>query len=192
MATRVEERSTMSESVSQEVSYLCGLARTGCQCAVHFVAPAVGDAPDGAGCPGAGDETSLGADVVDTLVRRLWIDVGVVRGRALLGTERFGAHGPRRLASPAGYRYGLPGCIGHCTRAAPRGVRPGDEGFRLRRARALLAHRPSPRPLRHGTPGAAQPADPAGWPHVHGPGPGLEPNGERIEPRRPLVAGRSL
>lgn len=187
MATTVEERSAMSESVSQGVSHLLRLARSGCKSAVCFVALAVGDEQVVAVYPGAEDATSLGADIVDDLVRRLWIDPGVAQGRALLRTVRLGAGpavSPRRLAVaavPLGASPGAP--YGFLGVADPEVKAFGFAELQLLSpiAQRLTSYVAARQALRgQAGPAVRQVAD--------DPGPPPAPDRERVEPHAPAAA----
>jgi hypothetical protein len=184
MATRVEERSAVSERVSQGVSHLLRMARTGCKSAVCFVALAVGDEHVDAAYPGADDETSLGADVVNDLVRRLWLDPGVAGGRAVLRTVRLGG-GPapsrQRLAVatvPLGTSAGTP--YGFLGVADPEVKAFGFAELELLSpiAQRLTSYVEARQALR----GQAGPAE-------DDPGPRPAPDGERLEPQAPAACG---
>ncbi|MGC8471854.1 MAG: hypothetical protein ACP5PM_06135 [Acidimicrobiales bacterium] len=84
----------MSGSLGGGSTHLLRMARTGCKSAVSFVALAAGDHVATAIYPIASDEAPLGEEVVDDLVRQLWLDPAVARHKALLRSVRVAGHQP--------------------------------------------------------------------------------------------------
>lgn len=93
----------MRESLGGGTTHLLRMARTGCQSAVSFVAlVAEADVTKGdvatAVYPAPSEEAPLREEVIDDLVRQLWLDPGVARHKALLRTVRVAS---RQLGEPS-------------------------------------------------------------------------------------------
>ncbi|MDA8316724.1 MAG: hypothetical protein M0010_16375 [Actinomycetota bacterium] len=84
----------MSGSLGGGSTHLLRMARTGCKSAVSFVALVAGDHVATAIYPIASDEAPFGEEVVDDLVRQLWLDPAIARRKALLRSVRVGGHQP--------------------------------------------------------------------------------------------------
>jgi len=81
----IGEQLTMGESLSGGTTNLLRMARSGCRSAVAFVALTLGDqAFATAMYPMPPDKASLGADIVDQVVRQLWLDPALGQGNALV------------------------------------------------------------------------------------------------------------
>lgn len=96
----------MQDSLSGGTTHLLRMARSGCQSAVSFVALSLGDQSFATAMyPTTPDDESFGAAEVDDLVRQLWLDSGLGRGKALVRTVHLGGRAPggttRRLAVAA-------------------------------------------------------------------------------------------
>jgi len=93
-----EEQLTMSEALGGGTTHLLRMARTGCQSAVSFVALVAGDDVATAVYPAPSEDAAVREEVIDDLVRQLWLDPGVARHKALLRTVRVAS---RQLGEPS-------------------------------------------------------------------------------------------
>lgn len=87
----------MQESLSGGTTNLLRMARSGCQSAVAFVALALDDQSFATAVyPASADEQYLSGNEVDDVVRQLWLDPGLGRGKALVRPVRLGGSAPER------------------------------------------------------------------------------------------------
>lgn len=94
------EQLAMGESLSGGTTNLLRMARSGCRSAVAFVALTLGDqAFATAMYPMPPDKASLGADVVDHIVRQLWLDPALGLGNALVRNVWVTGRGPNAPAA---------------------------------------------------------------------------------------------
>jgi hypothetical protein len=90
----------MVENLSGGTTNLLRMARSGCQSAVAFVALALGDQTFAtATYPSELGKGLPTATEVEDLVRQLWLDPGLARGKALVRTLPLGGHGPGQTPS---------------------------------------------------------------------------------------------